>query len=109
MRRRRRPRGRLFKVVKDPTPPARPVPLYVCPGARDEMLPYALFTFGDGLSRPVACPLRECCLWFAGHDLGGRDAITDFPEEAILNPSFRPHPFFCPHFREIEPEDPPEE
>ena len=88
------------KVVPEPAEPAREVtPLFVCPGMKDEMLPYALFPYGDGISRARACPGRSSCLWFAGHDLGGRDSICEFPDAAILTASFRPHPFFCPNFQ----------
>jgi hypothetical protein len=98
-----RPRRCRLKELKTPEPEKpRTVPLYVCAGAVDEALPYALFPYGDGISRPRACPIRDCCLWFAGHDLGGRDAFSDFPEQAMLKPAFRRNPFSCPHFCDHE-------
>jgi hypothetical protein len=77
-------------------------PLYVCPGMTEVPVPYALFPYGSGCSKPRACPIRDCCLWFAAHDLGGTVSIADFPDEAILPAGFRPFPFYCHQFRSLE-------
>lgn len=85
-----------------PTSPSRDAtvtPLYVCPGVHDEPLPYAIFPLGDGWTKPRNCPLRDCCLWYAGHDLGGTTSLDDFPAESIYPARFRIAPFHCADYK----------
>lgn len=75
------------------------VAFFVCPGAKEVMLPHALFPYGDGCSEMEPCPRRTYCLWFASHDLGGKLEFSDVPSDAQLPGNFNSRPFSCPRFR----------
>lgn len=77
------------------------VPLFVCPGVKDVPLEHAVFPHGGGFSKPMPCPMRDWCVWFAAHDLGGRSAFNEFPAEVILAPEFKAGPFSCRRFHEV--------
>lgn len=94
---------RLLPDLPTPKPNGRPRPLYVCPGIKDVPVPHAIFPYGSGFTESRRCALRDCCYWFAPHDLGGTSSILDFPDEAILPANFRPFPFYCSSFRSLEP------
>lgn len=81
--------------------------LFVCPGVHDQLLPYISYTAGNDCSEPRNCPFRDCCLWYAGHDLGGSTSIDDFPPGAVLPARFHTPPFSCPDFRDHEQFTPP--
>ncbi len=92
-----KPDVRLGPANKKPTIDV--IPIFVCPGVHDEPLPYALISLGDGFSRPKPCPIRDCCMWYCRHDLGGETSVCDFPPDAILAARFRLRPFYCADYK----------
>jgi hypothetical protein len=77
-------------------------PMYVCPGAKDEAFDYTFLLYGDGLSRMIPCPARDCCRWYGSYDLGGEHLYTDFPPGMRISAQFKDDPYFsCPRFQDM--------
>jgi hypothetical protein len=77
---------------------AKPAALYVCPGAKDVPIDYAIFPYGSGFTGLCACPGRDICMWYAAHDLGGEVEFNELPEESMLPGIFNAAPFRCDDF-----------
>ncbi len=72
--------------------------LYVCPGAKEVPLDYAIFPYGSGFTALCACPGRDICLWYAAHDFGGEVEFSDLPVDSMLPAIFDSGPFHCADF-----------
>jgi hypothetical protein len=82
--------------TQTPSLKAEILPIYLCPGIRQEPFTLAVFPYGSGFTVSRTCPMREVCHWYEAFD-AQPDQLDGLP---LLPGRFQLRPFKCADFRD---------